>query len=245
LAAALASMRALLFDLDGVVTPTAALHMRAWSRLFNSYLASHGLPADYSDDDYYAYVDGKPRYDAVRAFAASRRIPLPEGTPADPPEADTVNGLGLRKNAAFVEELAEHGIEAFPGSVRMLDAAIAAGYRTALVSSSRNALPVIEAAGVRDRFEVVVDGIVGATRSLAGKPAPDTFLLAAELLQLPASECAVLEDAIAGVQAGRAGGFGLVIGVDRGAGEQTLLQEGADVVVGDLAELLPVLRSTT
>ena len=243
MAADLASLRALLFDLDGVVTPTAALHMRACSRLFNTFLAAHGHAADYSDDDYYAYVDGKPRYDAVRAVMASRGIPLPEGTAADPPEADTVNGLGLRKNAAFVAELTEYGIEAFPGSVRFLDAAVAAGYRTALVSSSRNAVPVIEAAGVHDRFEVVVDGIVGAAQSLAGKPAPDTFLTAARMLDVPPSECAVLEDAIAGVQAGRAGGFGLVVGVNRGAGEQTLLREGADIVVDDLAELLPRLRS--
>jgi HAD superfamily hydrolase (TIGR01509 family) len=243
MAADLASMRALLFDLDGVVTPTAALHMRAWSRLFNTFLSAHGHAPDYSDDDYYAYVDGKPRYDAVRAVLAAKGVRLPEGAPDDSPHADTVNGLGLRKNAAFVDELTEHGIEAYPGSVRCLDAAIAGGYRTALVSSSRNALPVIEAAGVKDRFEVVVDGIVGAAQSLAGKPAPDTFLTAARMLDVPPGGCVVLEDAIAGVQAGRAGGFGLVIGVDRGAGEQTLLREGADIVVSDLAELLPRLRS--
>jgi beta-phosphoglucomutase family hydrolase len=236
----LGALRAVLFDLDGVLTPTAEVHMRAWGRMFSAFLASRGA-APYADADYFAHIDGKPRLDGVRSMLASRGITLPEGTPGDDPALATVAGLGNRKNAAFTAELAEHGVEPYPGSVRFLDAAAAAGLEVAVVSSSRNAEPVLRAAGLRDRFTVVVDGAVAAAAGLAGKPAPDTYLHAAGLLGRTAAECAVVEDAHSGVQAGRAGGFGLVVGVDRGAGALELLASGADLVVDDLAELIPGL----
>ena len=182
------------------------------------FLAARGVPEPYTDADYFAHIDGKPRLDGVRAMLASRGISLPEGTPGDAPALDTVAGLGNRKNAAFTAELAENGVRPYPGSLRFLDAAIAAGLAVAVVSSSRNAEPVLRAAGIRDRFEVVVDGEVAAAAGLPGKPAPDTYLHAAGLLGLGAADCAVFEDAHSGVQAGRAGAFGLVVGVDRGAG---------------------------
>ncbi|PPF11269.1 haloacid dehalogenase [Rathayibacter sp. AY1G1] len=240
-ASALRGVRALLFDLDGVLTPTADVHMQAWSRLFTEYLSSRGIAEGYTDADYFRYIDGRPRYDGVRALLASRGITLPEGAPEDDPSLETVCGLGNRKNDAFNRTLAETGVAPYPGSLRFVDAAIAAGVQVAVVTSSRNGVPVLEAAGLRDRFEVVVDGLLAAERSIAGKPAPDTYLYAAELLGLPAAECAVLEDAHSGVAAGRAGGFGLVVGVDRGVGADTLLEHGADLVVDDLAELLPFL----
>jgi beta-phosphoglucomutase family hydrolase len=236
----LAGLRAVLFDLDGVLTPTAEVHMRAWSRMFTGFLASRAA-APYADADYFAHIDGRPRLDGVRAMLASRGIVLPEGTPGDDPALDTVAGLGNRKNAAFTAELAERGVAPYPGSVRFLDAAVAAGLGVAVVSSSRNADAVLRAAGLRDRFAVVVDGAAAAAAGLAGKPAPDTYLHAARLLGRTAAECAVVEDAHSGVQSGRAGGFGLVVGVDRGAGALELLASGADLVVGDLAELIPGL----
>lgn len=236
----LGRLRAVLFDLDGVLTPTAEVHMRAWARMFGAFLASRGA-VPYADADYFAHIDGRPRLDGVRAMLASRGIALPEGTPDDDPALETVAGLGNRKNAAFTAELAEHGVTPYPGSVRFLDAAAAAGLEVAVVSSSRNAEPVLRAAGLRDRFEVVVDGAAAAAAGLAGKPAPDTYLHAARLLGRAAAECAVVEDAHSGVQAGRGGGFGLVVGVDRGAGALELLASGADLVVDDLAELIPGL----
>ena len=236
----LAGLRAVLFDLDGVLTPTAEVHMRAWGRMFGDFLASRSA-AVYADTDYYAHIDGKPRLDGVRAMLASRGIELPEGTTDDDPRLETVAGLGNRKNAAFTAELAERGVTPYPGSVRFLEAAIAAGVEVAVVSSSRNAEPVLRAAGLRDRFAVVVDGAVAAAAGLAGKPAPDTYLHAARLLGRTAPECAVVEDAHSGVQAGHAGAFGLVVGVDRGAGALELLASGADLVVDDLADLIPGL----
>ncbi|WP_291046446.1 HAD-IA family hydrolase [Herbiconiux sp.] len=237
----LATARALLFDLDGVLTPTVDVHMRAWSRLFTPLLEAHGA-APYSDDDYYLHIDGKPRVDGVRSLLASRGLSLPEGTPDDAAGDGTVWALGNRKNDAFAAELAENGMAPYPGSLDFLTAALDAGYGVAVVSSSRNADPVLRAAGIRDRFAVVVDGVVAAREGIAGKPAPDTYLRAAELLGFTAEECVVLEDAHSGVQAGRDGGFGLVVGVDRGVGPQLLLDSGADIVVDDLAELLPALR---
>ncbi|RKR76603.1 HAD family hydrolase [Frondihabitans australicus] len=235
----LAHTRALLFDLDGVLTPTAEVHMRAWATLFTSYLSEHAPDAaPYTDADYFDHVDGKPRYDGVRSMLASRGITLPEGEPSDSPDADTVCGLGNRKNSVFAAELAENGVEPYPGSVAFLDAAIARGYAVAVVSSSRNAVPVLTAAGLLDRFTVVVDGEVAARDGLAGKPAPDTYFDGARLLGFPASQSVVVEDAQSGVQAGRAGDFGLVIGVDRGVGADTLLDNGADFVVTDLGELV-------
>ncbi|MGE0027175.1 MAG: HAD family hydrolase [Thermoleophilia bacterium] len=236
----LAGLRAVLFDLDGVLTPTAEVHMRAWGRMFSEFLASRSA-APYADTDYFAHIDGKPRLDGVRSMLASRGIVLPEGEPDDDPGLETVAGLGNRKNAMFTAELAEHGVAPYPGSLRFLDAAIAAGLDVAVVSSSRNAEPVLRAAGLRDRFAVVVDGAVAAAAGLAGKPAPDTYLHAAGLLGRTAAESAVVEDAHSGVAAGRAGGFGLVVGVDRGAGALELLASGADLVVDDLADLIPGL----
>lgn len=234
------AVRGWLFDLDGVLTPTAVVHMRAWSRLFTPYLeAHHATP--YSDADYFAYIDGKPRYDGVRSLLEAREIHLPEGDPADPPTADTVCGLGNRKNDAFNETLAAEGVVAYPGSVAFLDAVQARGCRVAVVSSSKNAPSVLAAAGLADRFEVVVDGAYSAAERLPGKPAPDTYLRGAELLGLPALDCAVVEDAESGVQAGAAGGFALVVGVDRGVGHDKLVALGADVVVSELDELLPAL----
>ncbi|PID53358.1 MAG: haloacid dehalogenase [Micrococcales bacterium] len=230
---------AALFDLDGVITPTAEVHMKAWSQTFNSYLAGHQGQQPYTGEDYYAFVDGRPRYEGVRTFLAARGIDLPQGTPLDSPDDETVCGLGNRKNEMFNQILDRDGVRPYPGSVKLLDHLDAAGVATAVVSSSRNAPHVLAAAGLADRFPVVVDGAVAAQRGLPGKPAPDTFTHAARALGAASGSCVVLEDAVSGVQAGRAAEFGLVVGVDRGAGEATLLESGADVVVADLAELLP------
>lgn len=236
--ASLDAYAAVLFDLDGVLTPTAEVHMRAWERLFSSYLDERGDQQPYTEQDYFDHVDGKPRYDGVRAFLASRSITLPEGTPDDPPEAETVCGLGNRKNVEFSKVLQSDGVEAYPGSVRLLDQLQDRGTAIAVVSSSRNARPVLEAAGLIDRFSCIVDGNVAAERGLPGKPAPDTFVAAADDLGVPVADCVVMEDAVSGVEAGRTGGFGLVVGVDRGAGADRLRQSGADVVVADLGELV-------
>lgn len=229
---------AALFDLDGVITPTAGVHQRAWSTMFNAFLDSRGLAQDYTVDDYHRYVDGKPRYEGVRSFLASRDIDLPEGDRSGDPSAETVSGLGNRKNADFERILHEEGVEPYPGSVALVEALVERGVKMAIVSSSRNAPKVLEAAGMLHHFPVIVDGAVAVTRHLAGKPAPDTFLDAAVQLDVPRERAVVLEDAISGVQAGRAGRFGLVIGVDRGAGVEALTENGADVVVSDLQELV-------
>ncbi|MBF4634405.1 beta-phosphoglucomutase family hydrolase [Agreia pratensis] len=241
----LLSLNAVLFDLDGVLTPTADVHMSAWARLFSPYLASRGIDEPYTDADYFAFIDGKPRYDGVRSFLASRSITLPEGTPEDAPELETVCGLGNRKNSAFTETLQSEGVAPYPGSLRFLDAVADAGLLVAVVSSSRNAEPVLRAAGIRDRFDVVVDGLVAAEKGLAGKPSPATYAYGAELLGLTPQQCVVVEDAHSGVQAGRDGKFGLVLGVNRGAGASELLGSGADIVVDDLDELLPLSSSST
>jgi len=229
---------AALFDLDGVLTPTAEVHRRAWSKMFNEFLAPLGL-APYTDDDYFAYVDGKPRYDGVRDFLASRGLSLPEGEWSDLPAADTVIGLGNRKNLTFTAVLESDGVRPYPGSVLLLDHLAKLPIKLAVVSSSANAEAVLRAAGLRDRFPVVVDGQLAAAEGLPGKPAPDTYVRAAELLGVPINAAVVLEDAVSGVAAGRAGDFGLVVGVDRGAGVAQLTAAGADVVVADLAELVP------
>lgn len=230
---------AALFDLDGVLTPTATVHMAAWSEMFNDVLAGMDGQEPYTDADYYAYVDGKPRYDGVRSFLAARGIGLPEGDPEDPPEAETVCGLGNRKNDAFNAVLERDGVAAYPGSLALLRALGETTVQLAVVSSSKNAPAVLAAAGIADLFPVVVDGAVASADGLPGKPEPDTFLAAAERLGVAKERAVVLEDAESGVAAGRAGDFGLVVGVDRGAGEQTLRERGADVVVTDLEELLP------
>ena len=236
---------AVLFDLDGVVTPTAEVHMAAWSEMFNAFLQADAAEvggddlSPYTDADYFAHVDGKPRYDGVRDFLLSRGIDLPEGTSEDQPSTLTVRGLGNRKNDAFNAVLARDGVTAYPGSTRLLDHLREIGLPLGVVSSSANAPAVLDAAGLTDRFQTVVDGRVATELGLPGKPAPDTFVHAAEELGVPVDRTVVLEDAVSGVRAGAAGDFGLVIGVDRGAGETSLKQAGADLVVADLAELVP------
>jgi len=229
---------AALFDLDGVITPTAEVHMRAWAQMFGDFLTSQDIHEPYTDDDYFRYVDGKPRYEGVRSFLESRNIDLSAGDPNDDPLAQTIAGLGNRKNAVFEELLGTEGVEPYPGSVRLVEALARRGTKMAIVSSSRNAPAVLKAAGMLEQFPVIVDGRVAADRRLAGKPAPDTFLDAAEQLGVAKERAVVLEDALSGVAAGRAGDFGLVIGVDRGVGADKLTDHGADLVVDDLAELL-------
>jgi beta-phosphoglucomutase family hydrolase len=239
-------IRACLFDLDGVLTKTAVVHAAAWKQMFDGFLRERAerageefVPFD-PDRDYAQYVDGKPRLDGVRSFLASRGIELAEGGPDDPPSAETVVGLGLRKNEIVLRLIHERGVEAYPGSVRYLEAARDAGLRRAVVSSSTNCRDVLQAAGIEELFEVRVDGVVAEREGLKGKPAPDTFLAAAGRFELDPGEAAVFEDALAGVAAGRAGAFGCVVGVDRvgeGHGDQ-LRDHGATAVIRDLAELL-------
>ena len=220
-----------LFDLDGVITPTAEIHEHAWGELFAAY--------DYTDADYLAYIDGKPRYDGVRSFLASRGITLPDGDPGDAPGDDTVCALGNRKNILFNEILERDGIAPYPGSQRTLDLLAAEGIPSAIVSSSKNAVPVLAAAGLAERFDVVIDGIVAADLGLAGKPAPDGYLLGAARLDVDPARTIVVEDAVSGVAAGASGAFAVTIGVDRGAGHDALLENGATFVVDDLGDLLP------
>lgn len=237
-------LTAYLFDLDGVVTRTASVHSEAWKRLFDAYLKERA--ADSSafvpfrlPDDYVTYVDGKPRYDGVRSFLDSRGIQLPEGTSDDPPDAETVRGLGNRKNVHFNAVMAEKGVEVFDATVRIVRLLRAQGRRVGCVSSSKNCRPILARAGLEDLFEVIVDGNDAEALGLAGKPNPESFLAGAALLGIEPAQTAVVEDAVAGVQAGKAGGFGLVIGIDRGAGKDALRQAGADIVVSDMAELEP------
>jgi beta-phosphoglucomutase family hydrolase len=239
-----AGIRACLFDLDGVLTQTARVHAAAWKQMFDAFLRERAartgerlVPFD-PVVDYDEYVDGKPRYDGVRSFLASRGIELPEGEPADPPSAATIHGLGNRKNELVLELIERQGVERYEGSVRYVRATRDAGLRRAVVSSSANCRQVLEAAGIADLFEVRIDGIVAERERLKGKPAPDTFLAAARAFGVEPPAAAVFEDALAGVAAGRAGGFGFVVGVDRVGQAQALREHGADVVVSDLAELL-------
>lgn len=239
-----AGIEACLFDVDGVLTATAAVYAAAWKEMFDAFLA--GRPAAEGEDhrpftlpgDYAAHVDGRLRPDGVRAFLASRGIALPEGTEDDPPEADSVHGLGARKNRRVVEIIASGAVEAFPGSVRYVEAAREAGLRRAVVSSSRNCAAVLAAAGIDGLFDARVDGVAAAERGLPGKPAPDMFLAAAADLGVDPVRCAVFEDAVAGVRAGRDGGFGWVVGVDREQHAEALAANGADVVVDDLSDLM-------
>lgn len=229
---------AVLFDLDGVLTPTAKVHLAAWTLTFNEFLKSEGILGEFTGEDYFQYVDGRPRYEGVQGFLESRRVHLPAGELADSPEERTVAGLGNKKNAKFAAILKEQGVEPFPGSLALLDSLARHPIKLAVVSSSKNARAVLESAALIDRFVFIIDGEVAAQRNLAGKPAPDTFLAAAQDLNSAVSKTVVIEDAILGVAAARAGNFGLVIGVDRGAGSQALLAAGADIVVNDLMELL-------
>ena len=233
------SITACLFDLDGVLTQTAKVHAAAWKQMFDEFL--RGRPeefAEFTEDDYERYVDGKPRADGVRSFLSSRGIELPEGTAEDPPEAETVAGLGNRKNILVLNLIEEQGVEPYEGSVRYVKAARDAGLRRAVVSSSTNCRAVLEAAGIIDLFEEIVDGHVAEERGLAGKPAPDTYLEGARLVDTAPGAAAVFEDALAGVEAGKAGSFGHTVGVDRVGHADDLAAHGADRVVEDLAELL-------
>jgi beta-phosphoglucomutase family hydrolase len=236
-----AAYGAVLFDLDGVLTPTAELHQQAWSAMFEQFLDEYSGPDHdpYVEADYLAYVDGKPRFDGVRSFLASRGIHLPEGDRDDPPGSGSVSALGNRKNVVFQELLRSQGIAPYPGSLRLLDHLESLRTPVAVVSSSRNAREVLEAAGLAARFAVVADGVLAAERGLPGKPAPDLFLAAAEELAVAPTAGVVVEDAVSGVAAGHAGGFGLVVGVDRGAGREALEANGADLVVDDLGVLVP------
>ncbi|MEU4098117.1 beta-phosphoglucomutase family hydrolase [Streptomyces sp. NPDC026673] len=234
-------IRACLFDLDGVLTKTAVVHAAAWKEVFDDFLRRRegaGFRPFDKVADYDEYVDGRPRADGVRAFLASRGIELPEGADDDPPERDTVHGVGNRKNEILLEKIRTEGVEAYPGSVRFVEAVRAAGLRTAVVSSSANCRDVLVSVGIEDLFEVRIDGVVAAERKLPGKPHPDTFLEAAREFGLEAEAAAVFEDALAGMDAGRSGRFGYVVGVDRVGQADALRAHGADIVVRDLAELL-------
>ena len=263
-----AAYEAVLFDLDGVLTATARLHAASWKRMFDRFLADReaaaggagsagsagletgaptGAPAGgpagacfrpFEDRDYTRYVDGRPRYDGVRAFLESRGITLPDGEPSDAPGDGTVCALGNRKNALFHELVATEGVETYDGSLAVVRHLRANGVRTAVVSSSRGCGEILDAAGIADRFELRVDGLTAEAEGLAGKPAPDMFVHAARAMGIPPDRAAVVEDAIAGVQAARGGGFGLVVAIDRTGAPTELAAAGADVVVNDLAETL-------
>ncbi len=239
---------ACLFDLDGVLTQTARVHNAAWTETFDDFLRRHAdaggtayQPFD-PGADYHRYVDGRPRLDGVRTFLASRSITLPEGTAEDPPGAQTVHGLGNQKNAQVLERIRSVGVDVYPGSVAYLKAVAAAGLRRAVVTASANGREVIAAAGIEPLLEERVDGLTAQAEGLRGKPHPDTFLAGAKLLGVQPEQAAVFEDALAGVEAGRAGGFGYVVGVDRAGQADALRAHGADVVVTDLAELLEAGR---
>ncbi|WP_346776963.1 beta-phosphoglucomutase family hydrolase [Streptomyces sp. HNM0575] len=234
------SVRACLFDLDGVITKTAVVHKAAWKETFDDFLRGRDGEGfrPFGDDDYDRYVDGRPRADGVRAFLDSRGIRLPEGGEDDPPDRLSVHGLGNRKNELLLEKIRKEGVEAYPASVRYVRAVRDAGLRTAVVSSSRNCRDVLASVGIEELFDVRIDGVVAAERSLPGKPAPDTFLAAARDLGVDAAASAVFEDALAGMDAGRSGHFGYVVGVDRVGQARELREHGADTVVTDLEELL-------
>ena len=224
------SFGAVLFDLDGVVTPTAEIHERAWAELF--------APWGFDGSDYLTYVDGRPRYEGVQTFLVSRGVELPWGDPSDPPGGDTICALGNRKDEMFNAVLARQGIAPYPGTMRVMDVLDRAGIPTAIVSSSKNARPVLQAAGIADRFAVVVDGVVAVEQHLAGKPDPAMFVFAATSVGVTPAQAVVVEDASSGVASGRAGDFAMVIGVDRGGNRQALVAAGADIVVEDLEETL-------
>ncbi len=242
---ALLPFDAVLFDLDGVLTSTAKIHAACWKSMFDDFLRAHAgssqqpfIPFDI-EDDYKRYVDGKPRYEGVRSFLQSRSITLPYGSPTDDPVIESVCGLGNRKDELVKRAIAAGKVEAYPGSVALLRKLCERKMLMAVVSSSNNCEEVLEAARLADFFAARVDGVVATQKSLRGKPAPDTYLHAAHALDVSPERAVVVEDALAGVKAGRAGGFGLVVGVDRDGVGAALRQHGADIVVTDLAELIP------
>lgn len=240
---ALSDYDAVLFDLDGVLTPTAEVHMYAWKTMFDELFAAWKIEPAYTDRDYFEYLDGKKRYDGVASLLQSRSIEVPWGEPSDDPSADTVCGIGNRKNDVFARILRSEGITAYPGSLALLDALAAHGTPVAVVSSSKNAEEVLAAAGIRDRFPVVMDGVIAERDHLASKPAPDVFVEAARMLGVDPARSAAVEDALSGVRSAVAGGFGLVVGVDRGTGAEDLLSAGAHLVVADLDELVAAVTA--
>ncbi|RSM67597.1 hypothetical protein DMH04_48740 [Kibdelosporangium aridum] len=232
------SIKALLFDLDGVLTGTAELHKQAWKRTFDTFLAGREGQLPFTEQDYLDYVDGRPRADGVRTFLASRGIQLPEGGPDDPPSAETINGVGNRKNELLLSIIQNEGVRPYPGSRRYVEAARDAGLKIGVVTSSANGAAVLEAADLSRFVEARVDGVTIVSQGLRGKPAPDSFLAGAKALGVLPAEAAVFEDALSGVQAGRDGKFGFVVGVDRANQADALRAHGADIVVTDLAQLL-------
>jgi alpha,alpha-trehalase len=235
---------AVIFDLDGVITDTASTHSTAWKALFDEYLKQRAdqsgepfVPFD-PDTDYRQWVDGKPRYEGVRSFLESRGVTLPYGDPEDGPEQETICGLGNKKNPMFLARLEEDGVEVYDSSVNLVRDLLDKGIRTAIVSSSKNCVAILKAAEITDLFEVKVDGVDAARLGLTGKPEPDTFLEAVREMGIDPTRAVVVEDAIAGVQAGRAGGFGCVLGIDRVGDPDALKDNGADVVVSDLEEVI-------
>jgi HAD superfamily hydrolase (TIGR01509 family) len=225
-----------------VLTPTAEVHMHAWQEMFDRLFDEWEIEPPYTERDYFDHVDGKKRYDGVAALLRSRDVEVPWGDPSDDPSLDTVCGIGNRKNAVFSQILEEEGIAPYPGSLALMDALTAAGVPIAVVSSSKNAADVLAAAGIAERFPVVVDGVVAERENLPSKPAPDVFLAAARRLGVSPKRAVAVEDALSGVASAAAGGFGLVVGVDRGAGADTLTAAGAHLIVSDLAELVPAAR---
>lgn len=234
----LRAAQGVLFDLDGVLTPTAEVHMRAWQLVFDQVFAQWGITPAYTDEDYFSYVDGKKRYDGVATLMHSRNVEVPWGEIDDSPDADTICGIGNRKNAAFTSALRSEGISPYPGSLLLVQRLHDAGVPLAVVSSSKNAEEVLAAAHLRDYFDVVVDGVVAEREDLASKPAPDVFRVGAERLGVDAADAVAVEDAVSGVASAAAAGYGLVIGVDRGAGQSALRDAGASIVVDDLARFL-------
>lgn len=232
---------AVLFDLDGVLTPTAEVHMHAWQTMFEELFASWDITPPYTERDYFDHLDGKKRYDGVASLLRSRDVEVPWGEPSDPVTADTVCGIGNRKNVVFESVLREEGIAPYPGSLALLDALAAAGTPVAVVSSSKNAEEVLAVAGIRDRFAAVMDGVIAERDHLASKPAPDVFVEGARMLGVEPGRSAAVEDALSGVRSAAAGAFGLVVGVDRGAGADVLRQAGAHIVVDDLDQLVPAV----
>ena len=232
---------AVIFDLDGVVTRTARIHAAAWKDLFDEYLEKHSQDESFepfdSDAEYLTYVDGKPRYDGVKSFLASRDIKIPYGNVDDSADEETVCGLGNRKNRLFLERLKDEGVEVYETTIALIGRLRNRGFKTAIISSSKNCADILAAADITGLFDVRVDGVESEALDIAGKPAPDIFLEAARRLEVEPERCVVVEDAISGVRAGSKGGFGLVIGVDRDDQSKALKKEGADIVVKDLEEV--------
>lgn len=235
----LTAYEGVLFDLDGVLTPTAEVHMHAWQTMFTELFTRWGISPPYTDEDYFTHLDGKKRYDGVAALLRSRDVEIPWGDPGDAPGADTVCGIGNSKNEVFARVLRADGIAPYPGSVALVELLRTAGVPVGVVSSSKNAEEVLAAAGIRDRFGVVMDGVIAERDRLPSKPAPDVFAVGARMLGVDPARSAAVEDAHSGVASAAAAGFGLVVGVDRGAGAEALRAAGADVVVDDLSAFVP------